>query len=64
VLDDALTGLDRETEKIILENVFAARGIIKGSGQTVIMATNSGVYVPFSRGGGGGGGFVLVFYKI
>jgi ABC-type transport system involved in cytochrome bd biosynthesis fused ATPase/permease subunit len=62
VLDDALTGLDRETEKIILENVFAARGIIKGSGQTVIMATNSGVYVLYSRGGGGGGGFEIFIF--
>ncbi|CAI7598161.1 unnamed protein product [Penicillium glandicola] len=41
VLDDALTGLDRETEKIILENLFAEHGAIKRSEQTVIMATNS-----------------------
>ncbi|CAG8415715.1 unnamed protein product [Penicillium salamii] len=41
ILDDALTGLDRETEKIILESVFAPRGIIKESRRTVIMATNS-----------------------
>ncbi|CAG7924068.1 unnamed protein product [Penicillium olsonii] len=41
ILDDALTGLDRETEKLILETVFAAKGIIKESRRTVIMATNS-----------------------
>ncbi|KAJ5185124.1 hypothetical protein N7491_007004 [Penicillium cf. griseofulvum] len=41
VLDDALTGLDHETEMVILEGVFAAHGIIKDSRQTVIMATNS-----------------------
>ncbi|KAJ5499877.1 ABC transporter integral membrane type 1 [Penicillium expansum] len=43
VLDDALTGLDRETEKIILENLFAEHSFIKHSRQTVIMATNSGL---------------------
>ncbi|KAJ6187634.1 hypothetical protein N7519_002542 [Penicillium mononematosum] len=41
VLDDALTGLDRETEKIILENLFAEHGCLKRSRQTVIMGTNS-----------------------
>ncbi|CAG8000629.1 unnamed protein product [Penicillium salamii] len=41
ILDDALTGLDRETEKIILESVFAPHGTIKESRRTVIMATNS-----------------------
>ncbi|CAI7570859.1 unnamed protein product [Penicillium viridicatum] len=41
ILDDALTGLDRETEKIILENLFADHGSIKRSRRTVIMATNS-----------------------
>ncbi|CAG8888161.1 unnamed protein product [Penicillium egyptiacum] len=41
VLDDALTGLDGETEKIILENLFAEHGSLKRSRQTVIMATNS-----------------------
>ncbi|KGO71820.1 ABC transporter, integral membrane type 1 [Penicillium italicum] len=41
LLDDALTGLDQETEKIILENLFAEHGSIKLSQQTVIMATNS-----------------------
>ncbi|CAG8925975.1 unnamed protein product [Penicillium salamii] len=41
ILDDALTGLDRETEKIILENVFAPHGTLKESRRTVIMATNS-----------------------
>lgn len=45
ILDDALTGLDRETEKFVLESVFANDGIIKKSHQTVIMATNSGQYI-------------------
>ncbi|KAJ5885116.1 hypothetical protein N7495_009626 [Penicillium taxi] len=48
VLDDVLTSLDRETEKIILENLFSAHGIIKRSGQTVVMATNSVHHLPFA----------------
>ncbi|KAJ5255483.1 hypothetical protein N7497_007030 [Penicillium chrysogenum] len=48
VLDDALTGLDRETEKMILENLFAEHGCLRRSRQTVIMATNSAHHLPYA----------------
>lgn len=41
VLDDVLTGLDRVTERGILERVFGRAGLLKEMGSTVIMATNS-----------------------
>lgn len=43
LLDDVLTGLDRETERAILEVVFSSGGLIKKTGQTVVLATNSGL---------------------
>lgn len=43
VLDDVLTGLDRETEKCILDSVFASPGLVKRMGLTVVLATNSGL---------------------
>ncbi|KAJ6082006.1 hypothetical protein N7499_006880 [Penicillium canescens] len=48
ILDDVLTGLDRETEKIILEIVFSRHGSIKQSRQTVIMATNSAHHLAYA----------------
>ncbi|KAJ5217855.1 P-loop containing nucleoside triphosphate hydrolase protein [Penicillium citrinum] len=48
ILDDVLTGLDRETEKCILDAVFAPQGLIKELRQTVILATNSAHHLPFS----------------
>ncbi|KAJ5361079.1 hypothetical protein N7541_001923 [Penicillium brevicompactum] len=48
ILDDALTGLDRETEKLILENVFSTHGTIKCTHQTVIMATNSAHHLDYA----------------
>ncbi|KAJ5364163.1 P-loop containing nucleoside triphosphate hydrolase protein [Penicillium cataractarum] len=48
VLDDVLTGLDRETERAILEVVFSSDGLIKKSGQTVILATNSAHHLSYS----------------
>ncbi|KAJ5408595.1 P-loop containing nucleoside triphosphate hydrolase protein [Penicillium cosmopolitanum] len=49
ILDDVLTGLDRETEKCILEAVFAAQGLMKEFRQTVILATNSAHHLPYSN---------------
>lgn len=43
ILDDVLTGLDRETEKVVLDAVLGTRGIVRELGQTVILATNSGL---------------------
>ena len=43
ILDDVLTGLDRETEKWILESVFATDGLLKQMFRTVVLATNSGL---------------------
>lgn len=43
VLDDVLTGLDRDTERCILHSVFASHGLVKEIGQTVVLATNSGL---------------------
>ncbi|KAJ5294660.1 hypothetical protein PENANT_c006G09572 [Penicillium antarcticum] len=48
ILDDVLTGLDHQTEKIILESVFSQRGFIKRSHQTVIMATNSAHHLTYA----------------
>ncbi|KAJ5950082.1 hypothetical protein N7454_001666 [Penicillium verhagenii] len=48
ILDDVLTGLDRETEKLVLDAVFGARGIVKELGQTVILATNSIHHIAYS----------------
>ncbi|KAJ6002742.1 P-loop containing nucleoside triphosphate hydrolase protein [Penicillium sp. IBT 35674x] len=48
ILDDVLTGLDRETEKLVLDAVFGARGIVKELGQTVILATNSVHHAAYS----------------
>lgn len=48
LLDDVLTGLDRETEKSVLEAVFAQQGIVKEAHQTAVLATNSGLHPYFS----------------
>ncbi|KAJ5678957.1 P-loop containing nucleoside triphosphate hydrolase protein [Penicillium macrosclerotiorum] len=48
ILDDALTGLDRETERCILQDVFASEGLVKEVGQTVILATNSAHHLPYA----------------
>ncbi|KAJ5157304.1 P-loop containing nucleoside triphosphate hydrolase protein [Penicillium canariense] len=48
VLDDVLTGLDRETERTILDAVFSPHGFIKQNGRTVILATNSAHHLPYS----------------
>ncbi|KAJ3499459.1 hypothetical protein NLG97_g302 [Lecanicillium saksenae] len=48
VLDDVLTGLDRVTERGILERVFGSEGLIKEMGSTVIMATNTFAHLQFA----------------
>ena len=43
VLDDCLSGLDRTTERHIVDAVFGPEGLLKRTGEiTVILATNSG----------------------
>ena len=42
ILDDVLTGLDRATERDVLNAVFGGEGLIKRLGITTILATNSG----------------------
>lgn len=42
VLDDVLTGLDRTTERHIIDRVFSKDGVLKKLNATVIMASNSG----------------------
>ncbi|KAJ5477032.1 hypothetical protein N7539_007176 [Penicillium diatomitis] len=48
VFDDPLQGLDETIEREILDQVFSTSGLLKRAGQTVIMATNSGLstYTP------------------
>ncbi|KAF5128306.1 ABC transporter gloK [Metarhizium anisopliae] len=41
VLDDVLTGLDRTTERHIIDRVFSKDGVLKKLNATVIMASNS-----------------------
>ncbi|CAG7948068.1 unnamed protein product [Penicillium nalgiovense] len=48
VLDDVLTGLDRTTERTVLESVLGARGLAKKVGTTVIMATNTASHLQFA----------------
>jgi ATP-binding cassette subfamily C (CFTR/MRP) protein 1 len=42
ILDDVLAGLDRATERHILDAVFAPDGLLKKLNSTVILATSSG----------------------
>ncbi|KAJ5629255.1 P-loop containing nucleoside triphosphate hydrolase protein [Penicillium herquei] len=48
ILDDVLTGLDRETETFVLESVFGQNGLLKEILRTVIMATNSAHHLPYA----------------
>lgn len=45
ILDDVLTGLDRTTERHILDKVFSEDGLLKRLKSTVIMTSNSGKLV-------------------
>lgn len=42
ILDDVLTGLDRATERHMLDTIFGPDGLLKKLKSTVILATNSG----------------------
>ncbi|KAJ6784449.1 hypothetical protein PWT90_09718 [Aphanocladium album] len=48
ILDDVLTGLDRVTERGILERVFGPGGLMKEMGSTVVMATNTFAHLQFA----------------
>lgn len=48
ILDDVLTGLDRRTERDILEAVFGPAGLLKTSNRTVILATNSAHHLSYA----------------
>lgn len=41
VLDDVLTGLDRSTERSILDAVFSPNGLLKQMNATVVLTTNT-----------------------
>lgn len=42
ILDDVLTGLDRATERHIIDSVFGPDGLLQILNTTVVLATNSG----------------------
>uniref|UniRef100_A0A8H7NNV7 ABC transporter n=1 Tax=Bionectria ochroleuca TaxID=29856 RepID=A0A8H7NNV7_BIOOC len=48
VLDDVLTGLDRTTEAAVLEAVFNEDGILKNTGSTIVLATNSAGHLRYA----------------
>ncbi|KIE00725.1 ABC transporter, partial [Metarhizium majus ARSEF 297] len=48
ILDDVLTGLDRQTEASVLEAVFGAGGVLKNTKSTVVLATNSVGHLRFA----------------
>ncbi|ODA75948.1 hypothetical protein RJ55_08589 [Drechmeria coniospora] len=41
ILDDILSGLDRKTERSVLEAVFGPNGVLKKLGSTVVLASSS-----------------------
>lgn len=48
ILDDVLTGLDRTTERSILNGVFGPDGLLKNMKTTVVMATNTASHLQFA----------------
>lgn len=48
ILDDVLTGLDRTTERSILNDVFGPDGLLKNLKTTVVMATNTASHLQFA----------------
>lgn len=46
ILDDVLTGLDRATERHIIDTVFGPKGLLEKLNSTVVLATNSGSPLP------------------
>ncbi|CVL03538.1 related to multidrug resistance protein [Fusarium mangiferae] len=49
LLDDCLVGLDTNTERHILGEIFAPRGILSSAPTTTILATSSPRYLPFAN---------------
>jgi ATP-binding cassette, subfamily C (CFTR/MRP), member 1 len=45
ILDDVLTGLDKSTEKHVLQSLFGPDGMLKKTSQTVVLATSSGMAI-------------------
>ncbi|GBF62869.1 ABC transporter [Trichophyton mentagrophytes] len=48
ILDDVLTGLDRATERHMLDAIFGPDGLLKKQKSTVILATNSANHLSFA----------------
>lgn len=48
LLDDVLTGLDRATERTVLDKIFGADGLLKKTGRTVVLATNSAKHLHYA----------------
>ncbi|EXM19442.1 hypothetical protein FOTG_12493 [Fusarium oxysporum f. sp. vasinfectum 25433] len=49
LLDDCLVGLDTNTERHILGEIFAPRGLLSSAPTTTILATSSPRYIPFAN---------------
>jgi ATP-binding cassette subfamily C (CFTR/MRP) protein 1 len=48
VLDDPLSGLDRNTQSFVLDHVFGPQGFCRRAGLTVVMATSNASHVTFA----------------
>lgn len=48
VLDDPLSGLDRNTQSFVLDHVFGTQGLCRRAGLTVVMATSHASHVAFA----------------
>ncbi|KFY47652.1 hypothetical protein V495_01884 [Pseudogymnoascus sp. VKM F-4514 (FW-929)] len=49
ILDDVLTGLDRATERHIIDSVFGPDGLLQILNTTVVLATNSAHHLSFAN---------------
>ncbi|OBT74156.1 hypothetical protein VF21_06257 [Pseudogymnoascus sp. 05NY08] len=49
ILDDVLTGLDRATERHIIDAVFGPNGLLEKLNSTVVLATNSAHHLSFAN---------------
>ncbi|KFY91854.1 hypothetical protein V498_05291 [Pseudogymnoascus sp. VKM F-4517 (FW-2822)] len=49
ILDDVLTGLDRATERHIIDAVFGPKGLLEKLNSTVVLATNSAHHLSFAN---------------
>ncbi|KJZ74702.1 hypothetical protein HIM_05819 [Hirsutella minnesotensis 3608] len=48
ILDDVLTGLDRATERTILDAVFTSNGLLKQLNTTVVLTTNTAHHLSYA----------------